>query len=165
MIIDLSPILRGETSTLQIEYEMSETPDVPDVTFTEGCKVSGKVDNRAGYMTLSLHASLPYVSSCARCLEEVSGVFEASIDQPLAVAGALNDEDTDEYILIENNSIDCDVPINEAVILDFPLRILCKEDCEGLCSMCGKNLNHEKCSCEKKEIDPRLEILAKLLDK
>ena len=165
MIIDLSPILRGETSLIKIEYEMSDMPDVPDVTFTEGCKVTGQVENRAGYMTLSLHSSLPYVSSCARCLEEVRGVFEADIDQPLAAKGVLSDEDTDDYILIENNSIDCDIPVSEAVILDFPSRLLCKEDCAGLCSSCGKNLNYEKCTCNKKEIDPRLEILAKLLDK
>ncbi len=165
MIIDVSPVLRGETSFLKFEYEMSDLPEIPDVSFTGGCKVDGNVDNRAGYMTLSLHATLPYVSSCARCLEEITGVFEVDVNMPLASEGTLNDEDTDDYIIIVNNSVDCDVQVSEAVMLEFPMRLLCKEDCEGLCDVCGKNLNHGKCTCTKKEIDPRLEILTKLLDK
>ncbi len=165
MIIDVSPVLRGETSFLKFEYEMSDLPEIPDVSFTGDCKVEGNVDNRAGYMTISLRATLPYASSCARCLEEITGVFETNVDMPLASQGTLSDEDTDDYIIIVNNSIDCDLMVSEAVMLEFPMRLLCKEDCEGLCDVCGKNLNYGKCSCNKKEIDPRLEILTKLLDK
>lgn len=165
MLIDVSPILRGETSLLKFEYEMSDLPEITGVSFTGDCKVVGSVDNRAGYMTLSLSASLPYASSCARCLEDISGVFEVNVNMPLAAQGTLSDEDTDDYIIIVNNSVDCDAQVNEAVLLEFPMRLLCKEDCAGLCDVCGTNLNHSKCSCTKKEIDPRLEILTKLLDK
>ncbi len=165
MLIDMGPVLRGETSVLKLEYKMTDMPEVPDVTFGGECLVSGTVKNRAGYMTLSLHATLPYTGCCARCLEDVSGVFETDIERPLALSGSLNGEDTDDYLLIENNFVDADSAVNEALVLEFPTRILCSEDCKGLCSMCGKNLNHEKCTCEKKEVDPRLEILTKLLDK
>ncbi len=165
MLIDLSPVLRGEASFLNFEYEMSELPEIDGVTFTGGCKVTGNVDNRAGYMTLSLHASLPYVSVCARCVEDINGVFEVNVNMPLAVHGTLSDEDTDDYIIVVNNSVNCNAQVNEAVLLEFPMRLLCKEDCAGLCDVCGQNLNHSKCSCTKKEIDPRLEILTKLLDK
>ncbi len=165
MFIDLGPILRGEKSFLKIEYEMTDLPEITDVTFTGSCRVEGGVDNRAGYMTLSLHASLPYVSVCARCAEDIDGVFEVDVNEQLALEGTLNDEDTDDYVIVENGGIDTDLAVSEAVLLEFPMRLLCSEDCAGLCDVCGANLNREKCSCTKKEIDPRLEILTKLLDK
>jgi uncharacterized protein len=51
----------------------------------------------------------------------------------------------------------------ETFILNMPSKTLCREDCRGLCSGCGVNLNYEKCRC-KKEVDPRLAALAKLLE-
>ena len=165
MILDVSPVLRGETSLLEFEYKTTELPEIDGVIFEKDSLVKGAVDNRAGYMTLRLNASLGYTSSCARCLEEIRGAFDLSVNMPLAVSGTLSDEDTDDYVIIVNNSIDCDSLIYETVLLEFPMRVLCSEDCEGLCDVCGCNLNREKCSCTKKEIDPRLEILAKLLDK
>ena len=165
MILDVSPVLRGETSLLEFEYKMSELPALDGVNFEKDSLIRGVVDNRAGYMTLRLKASLGYTSSCARCLDDISGAFELSVEMPLAVSGTLADEDTDDYIIIVNNCIDCDALVNETVMLEFPMRLLCSEDCKGLCDMCGCNLNREKCSCTKKEIDPRLEILTKLLDK
>lgn len=165
MILDVSPVLRGETSLLEFEYKTSELPEIDGVVFEKDSLVKGTVDNRAGYMTLRLNASLEYTSSCARCLDEIKGSFDLSVNMPLAVSGTLSEEDTDDYIIIVNNSIDCDALIYETVLLEFPMRLLCSEDCKGLCDVCGCNLNSEKCSCTKKEIDPRLEILTKLLDK
>ena len=165
MIIDLSPILRGEVSTVKIEYEMSETPDVPDVTFTEGCRVSGKVDNRAGYMTLSLHASLPYVSSCARCLEDIFGTFTLTFNRTVAASGTLQNEANDDYVIVKNGKLDIDRELVEDLMLEFPAKLLCKEECAGICPKCGKSLNFGECGCpKKKEIDPRLAILQKLLE-
>ena len=50
------------------------------------------------------------------------------------------------------------------LVLELPLRYLCKPDCKGLCCRCGKNLNDGPCGCQK-EIDPRLAALRQLLDK
>ncbi|MBR2488852.1 MAG: DUF177 domain-containing protein, partial [Clostridia bacterium] len=47
---------------------------------------------------------------------------------------------------------------------DLPMKHLCSEKCKGICSKCGKNLNDGKCECPEKEIDPRLQILADLLN-
>ncbi|MGB9809870.1 MAG: YceD family protein, partial [Caldanaerobacter sp.] len=49
------------------------------------------------------------------------------------------------------------------VILSLPMKFLCKEDCKGLCPICGTNLNYGSCSCKREDIDPRLEVLSKLL--
>ena len=49
-------------------------------------------------------------------------------------------------------------------ILDMESKFLCREDCKGLCPVCGRNLNLGSCDCGKK-IDPRFAVLEQLLDK
>ena len=83
----------------------------------------------------------------------------------IAAKNTLQNEDTDDYLIMKNDSVDIDTPLGEAILLSFPITFLCKEDCKGLCPMCGEDLNEGECNCVKKEIDPRLEILKKLLDK
>ena len=54
--------------------------------------------------------------------------------------------------------------VREDIILSLPYRFLCREDCKGLCPVCGKNLNTGSCGCRSGKVDPRLEILKKLID-
>ena len=51
----------------------------------------------------------------------------------------------------------------DRVLVNWPMKVLCKEDCKGVCQFCGANLNEGQCSC-KKPVDPRLEALKQLLD-
>ena len=77
---------------------------------------------------------------------------------------ALEEDNIDEYVIVENGKLDIDEQLTEALLLDFPRKILCDENCPGLCPKCGKSLKSGDCGCPKKEIDPRLAILATLLD-
>ena len=68
--------------------------------------------------------------------------------------------------LCEDGTVDIDADIAEAFLLELPMRHLCKEDCPGLCPKCGKRLAEGDCGCKnEKEIDPRLKVLQKLLEK
>ena len=76
----------------------------------------------------------------------------------------LNDEeDFEDYIVIEGDELDLDELIYSDIILLTPTKFLCKEDCKGLCPTCGKNLNEGDCACAKQQTDPRLEALRQLL--
>jgi uncharacterized protein len=66
---------------------------------------------------------------------------------------------------VRDGFLDVDEELLEMLEMDFPTKILCREDCAGLCPKCGKNLNLGTCNCVTKEIDPRLAPLAKLLEK
>ena len=59
----------------------------------------------------------------------------------------------------------CDIfpRVHESVLLELPIRFLCREDCKGLCSVCGADLNEKDCGCPEKEPDPRWQGLKKLL--
>ena len=59
--------------------------------------------------------------------------------------------------------LDVDGLIYSEVVVNLPMKHLCKDDCEGICPKCGKDLNEGDCGCPAKEIDPRLQALADLL--
>ncbi len=168
MIVDLNPMLRGEINSIEIDFVL--TPEIiEDVTFTEGARVCGKITNSAGYMRLKLNATLPYIGECARCLEEVRGVFSLDFERTVVTEGMVSaeklEESVDEYIVIEDGKIELDDAVKEELMLDFPRKLLCSDDCLGLCPKCGKPKKDGDCGCVTKEIDPRLAVLKKLLDK
>lgn len=168
MTIDLGPMLRGEVNCVDVDFVL--TPEIiDDVTFSEGARVYGKITNAAGYMRLSLKAELPYVGECARCLDEVRGVFSLDFERTVVTEGMVSEEEleenVDEYIVLSDGKLELDDAVREELMLDFPRKLLCSDDCEGLCPVCGKPKKSGDCGCVTKEIDPRLAVLKKLLDK
>lgn len=110
---------------------------------------------------IDLNTKAHYV--CDRCLDEFDVSFSADIEQQYHQgAGELLDED---IIRIEADAIEIDIDpvISEMMLLNHPQKMLCKEDCKGICPNCGAHLNHEACRCGEKPIDPRWEELRKLL--
>lgn len=165
MLINLSSILRGETDVISFDYKTDSPSDFNDISFSSEISVSGVIRNMAGYISLELKATVPFSTHCARCWREIDSVYTFEFSKSIAAKNVLQNEDNDDYLIIENDSVDIDTPLIEALLLNMPLTFLCSEDCKGLCPKCGKDLNEGKCDCPEKEIDPRLEILKKLLDK
>ena len=173
MKLDLRPLLAGER-LLTFEYELKLEIDPEDtasflygVSFPSPMKVQGDITNTAGYMRMTIDASVDYVAECARCLSPVSGQFTLSLEKTVAPRNLLSnlDEDKlDDYAIIEDGFLDMDEQLRAQLEMEFPIRFLCHDDCKGLCQKCGKNLNEGKCDCVTKEIDPRVAPLQKLLD-
>ena len=69
----------------------------------------------------------------------------------------------DDYIVLPDLVLDLDALAEEDVVLNLPSKVLCKDDCKGLCPQCGKNLNDGPCDC-KEPVDPRLAGLLELLN-
>ena len=167
MTIDVKPLLRGEVKSIKLDYTLPVELD--GIRFEEEAHVVGEILDRAGYMRLTLKLSVPYVAECARCLDEVRGFFEEDFERTVVTKGSVSDEEldenVDEYAVInDNGELDVDEEVAETIVLAFPKKILCDEDCQGLCPKCGKRKKEGDCGCVTKEIDPRLAILQKLLD-
>lgn len=168
MTFDLKPLLRGEVGRITVDCSFSVEP-IAGVTFDEGAHAVGEITDNGGYMRLVLHLSVPYVAECARCLDRVEGIFEEDFERTVVTKGALTDEQLeenfDEYAVLDaDGMLNVDREVAETMMLLFPKKILCAEDCEGLCPVCGKPKKEGNCGCVTKEIDPRLAILQKLLD-
>ena len=168
MILDMRPMLRGEVDHIHIDYLL--TPELPQgAEFDGDAHVVGDVTDEAGYMHLLLSVSVSYRTECARCLEPVSGDFTVQFERTVAAEGTLTEEqleeNVDEYAVIKDGRLDLDEEIREELLLSFPMRFLCREDCPGLCPKCGKPRRDGDCGCPTREIDPRLAVLKQLLDK
>ena len=174
MKLDLRPLLAGDR-LLTFDYELPLDISSEDagsflygVGFPSPMKVKGEITNTAGYMRMTLSASVEYRTECARCLAPVSGEFNLDLEKTVAprnLLGDLDEDRLDDYAIIEDGFLDLDGQLTEQLEMEFPVRFLCREDCRGLCPRCGKNLNQGECGCETKEIDPRLLPLQKILER
>lgn len=164
MILDLKSIFAAEGSAKQIDYEF----DMSDIEFSgvfplkTPVSVKGSVSNSAGVVALVLNIEYVYSAPCDRCGEFAERGHNVKLDKMLAVS--IEGEDSDTIITVPDMKLDVDGLVYSEVILDVPSKHLCNDDCKGICSVCGKNLNKEDCICKSKEIDPRLAKLAELLN-
>ena len=164
MLLNVKPILHTPGKRLDFQFEL----DLSDMEFSgrypisRPVAVSGEVRNTAGILELSLNARSTLDAVCDRC----GKAFKQDKDVPFAcmLAEELQNEENDEIVLLEDGMVDVGDLARTAFILDMDTKTLCSEDCKGLCPRCGADLNIGPCSC-KKETDPRLAVLAKLLEK
>ena len=66
-------------------------------------------------------------------------------------------------LAVDAREIDFTDILNEMVILNLPIKNLCKEDCKGICAGCGADLNENKCQCKEAESDVRWDELRRLI--
>ena len=164
MLENLKEIFENESSVLDISRSIPSGSNVlwSDHPFFDGLKVTGAIKNRAGMVELMADAFFKTSLKCDRCLEEVVQDHKMHFEHTLS-ANAAADVWSD-LIEAENFCLDINALLVADISLELPTKVLCSEDCEGLCLACGTNLNHEMCKCDKRQLDPRLEALRKLLD-
>ena len=129
----------------------------------EPVRAAGEVRNTAGVLELTAELRTRLHLVCDRCAEAFTR--EKITEVRCLLADHLDNEesaDNDEILLFEGNELDLDDALTTAFILDMDTKVLCSEDCKGLCSGCGANLNREACRC-RREPDPRWAALAQLL--
>ena len=67
--------------------------------------------------------------------------------------------DLAEQDTFDGKVIDLDPIVREQLLLALPMSAVCTEDCKGLCTVCGQNLNEKQCGCDTRQVDPRLAAL------
>ncbi len=161
--MNLHELLLNPGSRLPFRCELStDRLDFPAVlAYTAAPVGEGFIVNNAGALTLrgTLSASLRCV--CDRCAAEFDREVSYPLDIPLA--SELQDEENPDYFLLDGDELDLEELLETVFILNMDTQFLCRDDCKGLCSRCGKNLNEGPCGC-RTESDPRLAVLEQLLD-
>jgi uncharacterized protein len=107
--------------------------------------------------------------TCSRCLrrfrqplklnfeEEFLPTIDAASGMPLPPP-----DDAGAFTIDENHILDLTEAVRQYALMAIPIKVLCREDCAGLCPTCGKNLNEGKCDCTAPDIDPRWSKLTEL---
>ncbi len=163
MTLDLKRIFANEGAVLPVstELDMSDVDHGGFYPLKKPVVVTGKVSNRAGVVGLDLEMSYTYDGICDRCGCPVSKTYTVPFEKALAVS--IEGEESDTILTVPEMQLDVDELVYTEVYVSLPTKFLCRKDCKGLCSTCGKNLNEGMCSCDHTEIDPRLKKLADLL--
>ena len=153
----------GSSRCYQIEEKYTETLRITDW-------VAGKVHMVRTHQGVLVNASLDVQATltCGRCLEEFSCVSTLSIEEEFFPTIDLHSgrklwplPENEEGLRIDaNHVLDLTETMRQYTIADMPMKPLCREDCLGLCSLCGVNLNQRDCDCNKSPGDPRWGILA-----
>ncbi|MHB1356031.1 MAG: YceD family protein [Anaerolineae bacterium] len=110
--------------------------------------------------------------ACRRCLELVTDTFQVefeeeflpSIDIETGVKLPLDDTADPVLVINEHHTLDLTEVLRQYALVELADGTLCRPGCSGLCPGCGENLNTGKCICDHTIVDPRLAVLAKLLD-
>ena len=163
MFLNLREIIEMPGGSVPFECELSVGRlDFPSVIgYDAPPHAVGRVYNEAGVLHLTGTVKAGMTCLCDRCGAEFRKVKDTELR---AVIVEENPEDDPELFVLSGDGVELDDILETLFILDMDMKFLCREDCRGLCSRCGKNLNLGACSC-RKQIDPRFAVLEQLLDK
>ena len=153
----IGPLLSGEKNVLSFDSAFSGDWEINGISFHE-ILFSGSLTDSAGILRLSGTVRCELSAPCARCLAPVSARHSAKAEG--VVSTEEGEEAEDDRVIAEGEEIDLLKTAESALLPGLPFRLLCREDCRGLCPVCGKDLNEGDCKCEKRAVDPRLAGLA-----
>ena len=163
MWLDLRKIIEspGASRSFAVTLDPEHLSDPAIREFKVPPEAHGEVVNTAGLLNLRGTLTAEMTCVCDRCGTVFDRKKVLSLDVPLAAD--VSDEASPEVFAIEGDGIDVSEVAETCFILDMEQKVLCRDDCKGLCPTCGKNLNDGPCGCTKAG-DPRLAVLSRLLE-
>lgn len=160
MIIDLSLLVKNEGMVKRVSDEVLDIAGFTylgeKIEFNEKPVFSGEFINE-GSDVIRFTGTCRYTLNvcCALCAKQFVKEYNVDIDEIL--------KDDDGVRLIVSGKLEIDDIIMTDIFLNLELKHLCREDCKGLCSVCGADLNNGECGCDRNIYDPRLSALRDLL--
>ncbi len=130
-------------------------PAESDVEAEAGVRVSLRLESFSGGLRARGRIEAPWHGICRRCSVPVSGVLSVGVDERFLAERVAGDEET--YPLGEDE-VDLAPLVHDAILLELPLAPLCRDDCQGLCPLCGIDRNEASCDCVA-PLDPRWAML------
>lgn len=163
MKVDVSDIIgnNGALMEITVEEEPVDKEPMEGYLLDEKLFFEGTITNRDDILLLDGSLKTTYKSECYRCLKPVGGTLNIRIKENF-----INSDDAEQNDMYYFNGkiLDISKALSDNIILNLPMKQLCGNNCKGLCSKCGGNLNDTKCDCDSKEVDPRMEGLKNFFD-
>ena len=135
MKIPLKNFVADQSQMFEEEVDAEELDiDIGVMHFPEPVHVKAEASKSGNDLTVQVHIEGDRSFTCSLCLEEFDNLFEKDITLHYDIKGL--------------DSVTIDQDVREEIMLDHPIRVLCKPDCRGLCAFCGANLNDGPCDCK-----------------
>ena len=162
MLIDLSELLsvNDKKVDVQTEIEMDRFHSkAVDYIISKKSPVNFHFEN-IGRKKLLMECSFQVTLTipCDRCLEDVMYDMNIVVNREIDMNESEQDriESMDELFFIEESSLDVERLVYNEILIHLPMKVLCSENCKGICNRCGANLNSRNCNCDNTELDPRM---------
>lgn len=143
--------------------------DDSDVRLVEPPEIRGRVRRAGKEVELSGELQAKIETACDRCLKPVEIAIRSEFAERFVPAVSWREEEQHELseedlnlAVFDGEAIELDDVVREEILLAMPGHVLCREDCQGLCPVCGIDRNQDTCQCESREIDSRWEGLKEL---
>lgn len=167
MIIDLKNLKLQikDKENFSLQKELSEKLlGTIEGRFLKPCLVQLTVERTGKLYLAKGKISTEIEVPCYRCLTNVAYGVNNTLVFTLAESSHEPDfSGEDDIIYFLNPEVDITPIVVETILVNLPMRILCKADCKGICTECGVDKNTEACNCKVDNIDPRLAKLKDLL--
>lgn len=118
-------------------------------------------------LTIQGKADFTLKIPCGRCLEDVPTTIHLEINRSVDIATRQEcvEGEMDDANYMDGCNLDVDKLIYSEILVNWPMKVLCKPDCKGICKKCGTNLNLRQCDCDKTELDPRMAAIQDIFNK
>lgn len=164
-------IVLSEIKEEGLDLEFEEEIETEGLKLLSPVRVKLRIDKVGSEILAKGRALAGLELQCGRCLRSFSRDMDVDIDVVYHPVEELRDEEKYEVREDEldmgfyvGDELDVGELVTEQVLLNVPMKPLCSGSCRGICPKCGADLNIKACGCERREMDPRLEILKKLFE-
>lgn len=149
-----------EIDLMSFNSRLGEFPIVKKAPFV--LKLTNEENKR---LLIQGEAEVTIVVPCDRCLQDVEQEFHIMVDKELDLTNRDEEKSMNEADYMIGTNLDVDKLIFGEILVSWPMKVLCKEDCKGICKRCGANLNITECQCQKTEPDPRMAAIQDIFNK
>lgn len=164
MKVQISDIISRKERKKHIEYKF----EIPEFVFEgdiisviDPCEVIGIISSDVDILVLRAKIKTRLEMVCSRCLDTFIYPIDIDIEERFTTN---RDSKDDEAIVVMDDVLDITEIVENSIISTLPIKRVCKDDCKGLCQVCGCNLNYGTCSCDKEDVDIRFESLKGFFD-
>ena len=169
MRIELENLEGGKGDFAHV-YQPDELNPVDErVRLTAPAAVTGKVRLSGNEVVVKGHVDTRAQVECDRCLQPVEAPVSADFTLEYITGSEYESSEVAELTeaemsvaVFDGAGLDVDEIVKEQILLAVPTRMLCREDCKGICPECGIDRNTGECSCVADDIDPRWAALKNL---
>ncbi len=169
MRIELENLEGGKGDFAEVYQPEDLNPVDERVVLIEPASVIGKIRLSGNQVFVSGHVETRAQVECDRCLQPVAIPVNADFTLEYISGSDYESSETAELTeaemtvsVFDGEALDVDEIVKEQVLLAVPTRMLCREDCKGICPECGADRNTGECDCVTNDIDPRWAALKDL---
>ena len=168
MVYNLSELFAADGTVREVEYEPGfQSLDWESSSYpvkAEKPLAFRLVHRGSRHVLVNGSGTLHLIMPCDRCAKDVDVVIELAFEHEIDANQTAEERiaDLDEQPYIDGYLLDIDGLVRNELILNLPMKVLCREDCKGVCPKCGRDLNEGACGCEQESPDPRMAAILEI---